>query len=744
MTVHPKRRRTDIFPLKVVVLAVLGTVAFVFGSYLFLTWSTRVIDAQSIERQIKIAEHVIGQLRFQVAHDQESSTVWDEAVETVEGPRNEKSARWIDDNLGSWMVSYFGHDAAFILSPLDEPIYAFVDGKISGPESYGAVRVAAEPMLKELRDKLRAGDTSEVSERILSPGVTDFSFVDGHPAIVSLKPIISDTGQIEQTPGEEYIHIAVKYLDSDFLLELAIEYGFHNLYFSATSTGDPEKAELPLVTAKGNTLGYFVWKPYGPGSAFLASITPALVAILVFLIFIITVFVAILYRRLLVNRAQEERIRYLASHDALTGLLNRSSFERYLDIALSGTDNGGPKVAVIYLDLDRFKQINDTLGHSAGDEVIREAVGRINALLPAAARFCRVGGDEFNILMPFVEVSDVEKLCAAIIAVVVEPFVIEGQNAFIGISMGVAYSPTHGTNRSELTRKADVALYNAKASGRGRFTVFGPHMDAIVRERAEIERDLRHALESWDQFTVLYQPKYLSQTGEVQSVEALVRWHHPTRGLLSPVFFIPIAEETGLIKELGRHVLEEACKAGVTWPVANVAVNVSPIQWRDSHFAAEVITILKTTGFDPHKLELEITETAWMDDSAHCAANIRALRDIGVGIALDDFGTGFSTFGRLHETEVDHIKIDRIFIEGLGKSRGDEAIVQAIVELARAKGLKTTAEGVQTVEQSDFLKAIGCDELQGFLFSEPVSREAIDTLLKPRMGQVTEREKLTE
>ncbi|MFA7415992.1 MAG: EAL domain-containing protein [Rhizobium sp.] len=738
------RRKTDIFPLKVVVLAVLGTVAFVFGSYLFLTWSTRVIDAQSIERQTKIVEHVIGQMRLRVAHDQESSTVWDEAVETVKGPRDEKSARWIDDNLGSWMVSYFGHDAAFVLNPLDEPIYAFVDGKIAGPESYDAVRIAAEPMLKELRDKLRAGDTSEISERILSPGVTDFSFVEGHPAIVSLKPIISDTGEVEQTPGEEYVHIAVKNLDSDFLQELAVEYGFHELYFSATSTKNPEKAELPLVTAKGNTVGYFVWKPYGPGSAFLASIMPALVSFLVFLVFIVTTFIAILYRRLLVNRAQEERIRYLASHDALTGLLNRSSFERHLDTALSGTDDGGAKVAVIYLDLDRFKQINDTFGHSAGDEVIREAVGRINALLPPTAHFCRIGGDEFNILMPFAEVSDVEKLCAAIIAVVVEPFVIEGQNAFIGISMGVAYSPTHGTNRSELTRKADVALYNAKASGRGRFTVFGPHMDVIVRERAEIERDLRQALENPNQFTVLYQPKYLSQTGEVQSVEALVRWHHPTRGLLSPVFFIPIAEETGLIKELGRHVLEEACKAGATWPVANVAVNVSPIQWRDPHFAKEVIEILKTTGFEPRKLELEITETAWMDDSAHCAANIRTLRDIGVGIALDDFGTGFSTFGRLHETEVDHIKIDRMFVEGLGKSRGDEAIIQAIVELARAKGLKTTAEGVQTVEQSDFLKAVGCDELQGFLFSEPVSREAIDTLLEPRMGKGSEREELTE
>ncbi|WP_416795493.1 putative bifunctional diguanylate cyclase/phosphodiesterase [Ciceribacter azotifigens] len=723
------RRRIATFPLKVVLLTVCGIIALVIAAQVFLTWATRVIDTQSEARQVQIADHVIGQLRSQVAHDQESSTVWDEAVEKMREPPSQERDEWIDGNLGRWMITYFGHDAAFVLDATDRPIYAYADGKIGGPETFERFRPVAEPLAARLRDILRRQDKSQVSDRVLSPGVSDFSRVGEHPAIVSVKPVVSDSGEIEQVPGEEYLHVAVKYLDSDFLQELSTEYGFHGLFFSPVSQKLPGTAELPVVADSGQLVGYFDWRPYRPGSAFLASISPALVGALVLLIITLALFLLALYRRLKVNRAQEERIRFLANHDALTGLLNRTAFERALDAALTPSKGVVPQIAVLYLDLDRFKQINDTLGHGAGDSVIQEVAKRIGALLPQNGRLCRVGGDEFNIFVPFVEVSEVETLGARIVASIAEPFVVEGKTTFAGVSVGAAYSPLHGTNRSELTRKADVALYNAKASGRGRFTAFGVHMDVIIRERAEIERDLHTALKETGQFEVLYQPKYRAQTGDLISVEALVRWYHPTRGWLSPTFFIPIAEETGLIRALGRHVLEEACRAAAKWQIGSVAVNVSPIQWRTPGLASEVKSILEATGLDPHRLELEITETAWMDSTSTCVANIKALRELGIAIALDDFGTGFSTFGRLLDTEVDHIKIDKSFIDGLGKSRGDEAIVQAIVNMAHARGVKTTAEGVQTQEQSLFLTAIGCDELQGFLFSEPVSVRDIDKLL---------------
>ena len=722
------RRRADVSMLKVVAVAIFGMVVLTAGTFAFLVWSTAKIDTVSVARQSEMARHVIGRFRYQIAHDQESVTVWDDAVLNVrEYPAPEKM-EWIHVNLGEWMQTYFGHDAAYVVDPQDKPLYVYVAGAAAQPSAYEAVRATVDPMLRDLRAALGRGEEPGLEEGIDSPGLTDFRFLNGRPAVVSLKPIISDSGDIEQVAGGENIHIAIRYLDGPFLEELETKYDFANMHFSLTDEAEISKASVPLVTNGGGIIGHVVWEPYRPGLAFLQSIAPALIVILLCLIGTVGIFIVMLYRRALANREQEQRIRYLASHDSLTGLLNRASFETLLDAAL-GERDGKNQIAILYLDLDRFKPINDTLGHPAGDFVIREVGDRIGKLLPPRSSLCRVGGDEFNVLVRYHQVEEVEALCTAIVDAVSQPIAVEGQNAFVGISIGVALSPQHGTERTELTRKADVALYSAKAGGRGCYSIFGPHMDAMVRERAEIERDLRRALADRSQFRVLYQPKYFAATGKIGSVEALVRWNHPTRGLISPVYFVPIAEEGGLIRELGRYVLEEACRSAANWPIENIAVNVSAVQLRDNGFAMEVMSILGESGLAPHKLEIEVTETAWMDDSANCAANIRALRAVGINIALDDFGTGFSTFGRLHETEVDHIKIDKMFIDGLGKDRGDEAIVQAIIELARAKGLKTTAEGVETAEQNEFLTRIGCDELQGFLYAEPMSGEEVGTLL---------------
>lgn len=726
------RRTADIFILKVVAVAVLGLVVLATGTFSFLVWSTWKIDAVATARQTQMARHVISRFRYQLAHDQESATVWDDAVVNVRGYASPESLEWINANLGEWMQTYFGHDAAYVISPDGQPVYAFSGNESKEPRSYASIETTTGPMLRQLQAALSKGEPIGMETGIDTPGVTDFRFLNGRPAVVSLKPIVSDSGEIEQVPGEEFVHIAIRYLDGPFLRELETKYDFDNVHFSLSDETPIDQTSLPLVTNSGGIIGYVVWQPYRPGLAFLQSIAPALVIIQLCLVGVVGIFIGMLYRRAMANREQEERIRYLASHDPLTGLLNRASFEARLDTALSGTDGKAQQIAILYLDLDRFKPINDTLGHPAGDSVICEVGTRIGKLLPPGASLCRVGGDEFNVLVAYDQIEALEALCADIVHSVGEAIDIDGQSVFVGISIGVALSPLHGTDRAELTRKADVALYSAKASGRGCYSIFGQHMDALVRERAEIERDLRQALAEPGQFQILYQPKYFARTGQVGSVEALVRWRHPTRGLISPVYFVPIAEECGLIRELGRLVLEVSCRAAAQWPIDNIAVNVSAVQLRDHAFAMEVMAILATTGLSPHKLELEVTETAWMDSSDSCAANIRALRAAGIHIALDDFGTGFSTFGRLHETEVDHIKIDKMFIDGLGKDRGDEAIIQAIVELARAKGLKTTAEGVETKEQNDFLTRIGCDELQGFLFAMPMTREDVGALLSGR------------
>ena len=721
------------FLFKAILSIIILTVLLLGGTFFFLAWTMRHIDEGSVARQKAIAQSVVDHVRAEVAHDQESVTVWDEAVEALRATETSDDRDWIDANMGAWMLSYFGHDAAFIVSPKDVLVYSLVQGNNDGAAFYSTALPTIQPMLEALRARLRQGDTTGLSERVLTPGEGDVRLLAGHGAIVSLKPVVSDSGDLAQTAGEEYIHVAVRFLDGTFLDELTDNYGFSGLRFlpqPLTQRDDAGgSAQLPVLSKSGDLVGHFDWQPYRPGLTFLTSIMPVLLAIAGLLIGGVVLLAALLYRRVMAARLQDARIRHIADHDGLTGLLNRTAFERRLDDIMDKAPQP-PSLAVLYLDLDRFKQVNDTLGHAAGDAVIKEAARRIQAQLPPGACLCRAGGDEFNAAFSDRDAGQVEDICRKIIEAIEQPIHVEGSQAFIGVSIGVAMAPQDGSRRVELLRKADVALYSAKSGGRGTYALFGAGMDTIVRERAETERDLRLALDDKQQFKVLYQPKYDAPTGAVSSVEALVRWHHPVRGLIGPDVFIPIAEETGLVRELGRFVLEQACRDAVAWPLDHVAVNVSVVQLRDPFFAITVAAILSATGLAARKLELEVTETAWADGSDIGSRNVKALRELGVRIALDDFGTGFSTFGRLQVSEIDHIKIDKVFIDGLGKAHGDEAIVQAIVELARAKGLRTTAEGVENHLQSDFLRRIGCDSLQGFLFSRPVSRDEITLLLK--------------
>ena len=324
--------------------------------------------------------------------------------------------------------------------------------------------------------------------------------------------------------------------------------------------------------------------------------------------------------------------------------------------------------------------------------------------------------------------NPVEGLCQRLIEAARRPFEIAGTQAFVGVSVGAAISPRDGFDRIELMRRADVALYHSKAAGRSKYGIYSSEMDLRTNERRDLERDLRKALDSEGELQVYYQPLMSVGGNAITGLEALIRWQHPVRGWIAPDRFIPLAEECGLIEKLGERVLREACTAAARWPIETIAVNASPVELRSSSYAMRVTNILMASGLNPRRLELELTEGAFLDTSGECKRNIDALRAMGVRIALDDFGTGFSSLGRLHEMEVDRIKIDRSFVQGFGNANGDEAIVQAIVDLARAKGLKTTAEGVETTSQHALLESIGCDELQGFLFYKPLSALDIEQL----------------
>ncbi|CAN7209084.1 EAL domain-containing protein [Devosia sp. LjRoot16] len=422
------------------------------------------------------------------------------------------------------------------------------------------------------------------------------------------------------------------------------------------------------------------------------------------------------------RRRTEAHIHFLAYHDSLTGLPNRAQFERDL-AALAGRAAEGVPATLVLIDLDRFKHINDTLGHVAGDDLLRQLANRLFQLVGPAGTLARVGGDEFAILLSGPAAGAAESLCRAIQLQFGRPFRLFDDPAFITASFGIApWRP--GSDALSMLREADIALYEAKARGRGRWEVFAPPMAETVEEKRRIEQDLRRALDTGGELTLEYQPIFAADGRTVAGAEALVRWEHPERGRLAPDVFIGVAEERGLIEKLGEWVLEEACRMLARTTIPWVAVNVSPVELKSRRFVDRVIEQLRLLGISPARLQLEITEGVLLDTSEATESGLTRLRAAGIRLALDDFGTGYSSLNYLRRYNVDKLKIDRSFVGQLGQSTDAEVIVRTIIDLARSLNMKVTAEGVATEQQRDYLMARGCHELQGYLLSKPLPLEA--------------------
>jgi len=422
------------------------------------------------------------------------------------------------------------------------------------------------------------------------------------------------------------------------------------------------------------------------------------------------------------RRRTEAHIHFLAYHDSLTGLPNRAQFERDL-AALAGRAAEGVPATLVLIDLDRFKHINDTLGHVAGDDLLRQLANRLFQLVGPAGTLARVGGDEFAILLSGPAAGAAESLCRAIQLQFGRPFRLFDDPAFITASFGIApWRP--GSDALSMLREADIALYEAKARGRGRWEVFTPPMAETVEEKRRIEQDLRRALDTGGELTLEYQPIFAADGRTVAGAEALVRWEHPERGRLAPDVFIGVAEDRGLIEKLGEWVLEEACRMLARTTIPWVAVNVSPVELKSRRFVDRVIEQLRLLGISPARLQLEITEGVLLDTSEATESGLTRLRAAGIRLALDDFGTGYSSLNYLRRYNVDKLKIDRSFVGQLGQSTDAEVIVRTIIDLARSLNMKVTAEGVATEQQRDYLMARGCHELQGYLLSKPLPLEA--------------------
>jgi diguanylate cyclase (GGDEF)-like protein len=433
--------------------------------------------------------------------------------------------------------------------------------------------------------------------------------------------------------------------------------------------------------------------------------------------------------------AYAERVEYLAYHDALTALPNRSLFSKLLIQHIHEAHRYQRQMAVLFLDLDRFKQINDTLGHDAGDQLLQEVANRLKACLRESDIVARLGGDEFVVLLP--QLSD-EKYVAAtaqkILAAIARPFNLRGKEFRVTASIGISLFSRDGQDEQTLKKNADIAMYQAKQQGKNTFQFYSEKLNAESLERQTLEFGLRHALER-NEFRLHYQAKRDIRSGQITGMEALLRWEHPDLGLVAPMQFIPVAEETGLIVPIGKWVLRTACEQNVAWqqqglPHLCIAVNLTARQFVDEHLLSDLATILTDTGMDARLLELEITESLLMQDVRKTLQVLTGLKELDIRIAIDDFGIGYSSLSALKQFPLDSIKIDRSFIRDVTSQAEDRALTEAIITMGRSLSLTVVAQGVETKEQADFLRDNACDEFQGFYFNKPVPADQFKVLLQ--------------
>lgn len=629
------------------------------------------------------------------------------------------SSRWLDENIGLWLYEMFGHQLILVLDQQNQIVRVWREGQpVSAPEN--------DQLIGEVLQSPLVNDPARHDN-------ADYARVTNRAAALAVGNI-----QRESNALPRFRLVSLKFLDDGYLAGLAERNQLQGLHFSDGTPQPGTGARYLLIAQAGEAVGYLNWIPSRPGAQMLRTIGPstglAVLAISLLCLYMVRRLwnsSVNLSQSMLRLGASEAQAQHLAFHDVLTGLPNRALVEDRLTQALALATRHDQRVALLLIDLDRFKTINDTHGHHAGDELIIAVAQRLSRIVRASDTVGRIGGDEFIVVMPHVDnIGQVHSLAQRIIDELSEPFTLFGSDVWSGASIGLALAPKDGVDRLELMRKADIALYEAKSGGRGTYRQFERAMDESVRTRQTIAADLRTALHTHQGLEVWYQPLMDIGGQQMVGIEALLRWHHPARGLIAPGEFIAIAEETGLIIPLGEWVLAEACVTQQRFPELLVAVNVSPVQFRSTGFVERVMAIVSQNGGDPKRLELEITEGVLIEDEREARAIIVELRDAGFRIALDDFGTGYSSLNYLSNFPVDKIKIDRSFTQSLGVAENSVAIVESVVKLGHAMGLMVTAEGVETPGQMSALADAGCNQLQGYLFSQAVPADQLAALMK--------------
>jgi len=713
-------------PLAMIALAAVG-----------LLLSVMIILAEQIDREaLRHDRAVVARGMAAKIHEVERSVtpevLWDEAVRRMD---NRYDAAWTRENIAAYLTEQTGFDQVMVLDGEDRPRLAQQGHEILSKAEAERRAAILAPLVAKMRERERASRPAKgraphggvVSDPVQVSAVT---VMDGGVYLATASLVRPDFGwAIIQHPRAPAVVTALK-MDGAFLNAFGDRFLLAGVHLHHKDmSAQPIDAHLPLRDATGQIVATLDWSPPHPGRRLLRrTIWP--VMIVVCALALATILLARKGRLIAQGLiASEVRAKHLALHDGLTSLPNRLLFEERLRQAIDGLDRRQSAMAVLAIDLDRFKAINDTHGHAVGDEMIRKVGERLAGVCRGGETVARLGGDEFGVVACDLDARGAAALAERLIKALCGPLELSCGVIFASGSVGVVLVEPREAfiGAAEAARRADVALYRAKGEGRGRYCFFEAEMDAALKARRGLEADLRAALRDGD-VSLEYQPQ-VDAVGRMVGVEALARWTHPTAGAISPEAFVPLAEDCGLIGELGRFVVRRAFEDSLRWRGLRVAINISALQMKQASFVDEVEELLKETGAHARQIELEITETALLGDDEGAHRTIERLRHMGFSLALDDFGTGYSSLSYLRRYPIDRIKIDRSFIAPLGLDKEAGAVVAAIIRLAKAMRLQVMAEGVETAAQRELLRSIGCTQAQGFLFSPPTPAEAIDALM---------------
>jgi diguanylate cyclase (GGDEF)-like protein len=684
-----------------------------------LTAVSRVADNANILDDERSRETTAGALKTfeaQLGATLNDYAAWDDAEANVYAA---DGMDWVVSNYGDMSVNSSLFDMAIVIDDAKKPLMAYRDGQPTA----AALDDFFAPSLWTLFDRVRDVDLD-------NPETVGFVQTKAGIAAVGVALVREKSGALDKPAGQRRYLIFARHLDDKKVADLGTTYVIQGM--KLVPADYVAQYSVNIDDADGKALGKLVWASRSPGDISYDQVRPVVVQAvgLVGLFFAVLLVIGWMAGRRL--KAEETSAREDALRDRLSGLSNRDGLGMSIDGMVAQARETKQNILILYLDLDGFKEVNDSYGHGTGDQLIRAVAAGLQVLIPPHAVLARIGGDEFAIAF-LSEGGNAEalQLSEQILDFLAEPLEIGRRVVVIGASIGIAMSEAGTVDREELVRRADLAMYKAKEAGRARMTLYDPAMDTDREERNALEIDLRVAIESGD-LTLAYQPLISAETHEMTGVEALVRWNRPGFGPISPEVFIPVAETSGLIEALGLFVLRKACETAKLWPELSVSVNVSPGQFRNPAFTDYVRYVLKQTEIEADRVTLEITEGYMIQNPQRTRQSIERLKTLGVKIALDDFGSGFSSIGYLRQFGFDRIKIDRSLVDGVTESASQREMLQATVALARSLDIPVTAEGIETEAQAIAVRLFGCDCLQGFYFSRPVPADRITEMLEER------------